>query len=47
MIWDDQPLRVTVAYGAHALSSGQRADDALKAADEAMYANKRGGRDST
>jgi len=41
--WDGQPLKVTVAYGAHILASGQQADDALEAADRAMYANKRGG----
>jgi diguanylate cyclase (GGDEF)-like protein len=42
--WQDERLRVSVAYGAHVLSGGQRADDALDAADRAMYANKRGGR---
>ncbi len=47
VVWEGHPLSVTVAYGAHTLSSGQQADDALKAADEAMYANKRGGRDET
>lgn len=47
VLWEGQPLRVTVAYGAHALSSGQHADAALQAADQAMYANKRGGRDES
>ena len=42
--WQDERLQVSVAYGAHVLSGGQRADDALDAADRAMYANKRGGR---
>ncbi len=42
--WDDDRLQVTVAYGAHSLTGGQPADDALKAADEAMYANKRAAR---
>ncbi|MEQ8354752.1 MAG: GGDEF domain-containing protein [Kiloniellaceae bacterium] len=45
--WNGAPLRVSVAYGAHALSSGQRADDALEAADKAMYANKRSTRDAS
>ena len=44
VVWEGTPLRVTVAHGAHTLSEGQQADDALKAADRAMYANKRGGR---
>jgi diguanylate cyclase (GGDEF)-like protein len=43
VVWEGRPLRVSVAFGAHTLSSGQRADDALNAADRAMYANKRGG----
>jgi len=42
--WEGHALKVTVAFGAHTLSSGQHADDALDAADRAMYANKRGGR---
>jgi diguanylate cyclase (GGDEF)-like protein len=45
VVWEGTPLHVSVAYGAHALSDGQPADDALKAADRAMYANKRGGRE--
>jgi len=44
VLWEDTPLHVSVAYGAHALSGDQKADEALKAADQAMYANKRGGR---
>ena len=39
--WDDTVFKLTVAYGAHALSGGQKVDDALDAADRAMYANKR------
>ncbi len=45
--WEDEVLQVSVAYGAHVLSGGQRADDALDAADRAMYANKRRGREET
>ena len=45
VIWEGQPLRVTVAFGAHVLSGGQEADDVLEAADRAMYANKRGARE--
>ena len=44
VIWEGQPLRVTVAFGAHVLSGGQEADDVLEAADRAMYANTRGAR---
>jgi diguanylate cyclase (GGDEF)-like protein len=47
VVWDGTPLRVSVAYGAHALSSGQHADAALAAADRAMYANKRGDQEET
>src|SRR3546814_11915258 len=42
VVWEDQALRITVAYGVHTLSTGQEADAALDAADQAMYANKRG-----
>jgi diguanylate cyclase (GGDEF)-like protein len=44
VVWEGDRLHVTVAYGVHTLSSGQQADDALEAADKAMYANKRGRR---
>lgn len=43
VVWEGQALRITVAYGVHALGRGQQADDALNAADQAMYANKRAG----
>lgn len=43
--WNGGPLRITVACGAHSLGNGQQADDALQAADRAMYANKRHSRD--
>jgi len=44
VIWEGVPLGVTIAYGTHTLSEGQQPDDALEAADRAMYANKRRGR---
>jgi len=45
VLWNGRRLLFTVAYGAHTLGSGQQADDALQAADRAMYANKRRSRD--
>ncbi|GAB4371950.1 MAG: diguanylate cyclase [Kiloniellaceae bacterium] len=42
--WEGHRLGISVAYGVHTLSSGQPADDALDAADRAMYAHKRSGR---
>lgn len=42
VVWEGHALRITVAHGVHTLSSGQEADAALDAADQAMYANKRG-----
>ena len=42
--WEGHRLGISVAYGVHTLSSGQQADDALDAADRAMYAHKRSGR---
>jgi GGDEF domain-containing protein len=44
VVWENAPLQVTVAYGAHTLTGNQPADDALEAADKAMYANKRSAR---
>lgn len=43
--WEGEALKVTVAFGAHTLKGGQPADDALQAADKAMYANKRSTRE--
>ena len=34
-------FHLSVAFGAHALSGDQKVDEALDAADRAMYANKR------
>ena len=41
VIWNGKPITVRVAYGAHIMSAGQEPKDALDAADQAMYANKR------
>jgi diguanylate cyclase (GGDEF)-like protein len=38
--WDGEPLRVGVAYGTHTLAGGEGPDEALAAADRAMYARK-------
>lgn len=47
VLYDGRPITVRVAYGAHILSAGQEAKDALDAADQAMYANKRALLDSS
>ena len=39
--WEGLEFQVRVAYGAHSLSAGQEAQDALNAADRAMYALKK------
>ena len=39
--WDGTGLRVQASFGVHALSGGQEANEALDAADRAMYAHKR------
>lgn len=41
LLWEGLEFRVRVAYGAHSLSAGQEAQDALNAADRAMYALKK------
>jgi len=38
--WDGEALRVGVAYGAYTLAGGEGPDEALAAADRAMYARK-------
>jgi diguanylate cyclase (GGDEF)-like protein len=40
-LWDGKVLPVGVAFGAHSLTAGQGALDALDAADRAMYEQKR------
>jgi diguanylate cyclase (GGDEF)-like protein len=42
--WEGQPIRITLAYGAHELAAGEEALDALAAADQAMYVQKRASR---
>jgi len=38
--WKGIKIALSVAYGVHSIQSGQDADDALHAADRAMYAHK-------
>jgi diguanylate cyclase (GGDEF)-like protein len=42
--WNGQTLSLSVAYGVHPVQRGQGVDDAIEAADRAMYANKNQGR---
>ncbi len=42
--WNGQALALSVAYGVHPIQRGQDVDDAIQAADRAMYANKSQGR---
>ncbi|GIH79594.1 GGDEF domain-containing protein [Planobispora longispora] len=44
---DEHELRVTFSAGVAAVMPGQSPDDLLQAADEALYAAKRGGRNQT
>lgn len=39
-------IELDVAYGVHTVAGGERPDDALQAADEAMYAQKHGASDT-
>ena len=39
--WKEQAFHVQVAYGIHTLNKGDKVDDALDAADRAMYEQKR------
>ncbi|MEM7170637.1 MAG: GGDEF domain-containing protein [Pseudomonadota bacterium] len=41
MQWRDEAVPLVVAYGVHTLTAGEKVDDALEAADRAMYVNKR------
>ena len=41
LLWEGHEFQVRVAYGAHSLTPGQEAMDALKAADRAMYELKK------
>jgi diguanylate cyclase (GGDEF)-like protein len=38
--WKGKTLSLSVAYGVHPIKRGQDVDDAIQAADRAMYANK-------
>lgn len=39
--WNGQALPVTLSFGAYTFAGGEAVDDALSAADQAMYAQKR------
>ena len=42
--WKGKTLPLSVAFGVHPIRRGQDVDDAIQAADRAMYANKAEGR---
>lgn len=44
--WAGEPLHVDVSYGTYTLSGGERPDEALAAADRAMYARKNAAEDA-
>jgi len=41
-LWQGKTFQIEASYGVHSLSAGQEAQDAIDAADRAMYAQKRG-----
>ena len=41
-IWDGKAIDIQVAFGAYSFQPGENADDALAAADRAMYTQKKG-----
>lgn len=41
--WDGQHLEIQISYGTYSFTGGESVDDALAAADEAMYRQKRNG----
>jgi GGDEF domain-containing protein len=42
MTWQDATLELRVSYGAYTFAGGEGVDEALSAADRAMYAHKQG-----
>jgi diguanylate cyclase (GGDEF)-like protein len=40
--WADKPLPIAASYGVYSFAGGEAADDALNAADRAMYTQKHG-----
>lgn len=40
-LFNGQPLQISTAVGIHSIARGESADDALSAADQSMYRNKR------
>ena len=45
--WQDAALELAVSYGIYTFAGGEAVDEALNAADHAMYASKRGTNDAT
>ena len=45
--WRDEALELAVSYGIYTFAGGEAVDEALNAADHAMYASKRGTNDAT
>ncbi len=45
-VWEGESIHMSLAYGAHELSPGEDTQEALAAADQAMYEQKRAGRQS-
>jgi diguanylate cyclase (GGDEF)-like protein len=45
--WQDVTLRLRVSYGTYTFAGGEAVDDALSAADRAMYAHKQSGETGT
>ena len=45
--WQDDSLELGVSYGVYTFAGGEAVDEALNAADHAMYASKRDANDAT
>jgi diguanylate cyclase (GGDEF)-like protein len=45
--WHDEALEIRVSYGIYTFAGGEGVDEALNAADHAMYASKRDANDAT
>jgi diguanylate cyclase (GGDEF)-like protein len=42
LLWQGQPLALSVAHGVYSFAGGEEAGDVIEAADQAMYRQKRG-----